>query len=146
MVTVATEIDRYLTLLRNKIRQRGFTQLQVQEALGWGRSYISQLLTKQKALRIEQVLLILGVIDVEPIEFFGEMYAMRAHCSPGYPSPKVEAMAELQREVQGLRTLVHGLADLLLRERLISNEDLSAAVESVRCEPGAGDDVIKSPG
>ena len=45
--------------------------------------------------------------------------------------------------------MVHGLADLLLREQLISNEDLSAAVESVDLEPSAretGDDVIKSPG
>ena len=65
MVTVQPEVDRYLTLLRNKIRERGYTQLQVQEALGWGRSYISQLLTRQKALRIEQVLLILSVIEVD---------------------------------------------------------------------------------
>ena len=68
------ELDRVLTLLRNKIRERGFTQLEVQEALSWGRSYISQLLTKQKSLRVEQVLLILEVIGVKPGEFFGELY------------------------------------------------------------------------
>ena len=70
MRTIERELDRVLTLLRNKIRERGFTQLEVQEALGWGRSYISQLLTKQKSLRIEQVLLILNVVGVDPGEFF----------------------------------------------------------------------------
>ena len=34
------------------------------------RSYVTQLLMKQKALRVEQVLLILKVIGVDPAEFF----------------------------------------------------------------------------
>ena len=38
MLSVDRELDRVLTLLRNKIRERGFTQLEVQEALSWGRS------------------------------------------------------------------------------------------------------------
>ena len=37
MQNTARDLDRHLTLLRNRIRQRGFTQLEVQEALGWGR-------------------------------------------------------------------------------------------------------------
>ncbi len=53
--------------------QRGYTQLEVQQELGWGRSYISQLVTKQKSPRVEQVLLILGVIGVDPAEFFAEL-------------------------------------------------------------------------
>ena len=89
------------------------------------------------------------------VEFDGpELYAIQAHYVRAHhlPSPQeAEAMAELHRELQGLRALVHRLADLLLRERLISNEDLSAAVESADREsdarqPGGGDDVIKSPG
>ena len=72
VINVEREVDR--SLLRNKIRASGFTQLEVQEALGWGRSYISQFLTKQKKLRLEQVLSILNVIEVEPAAFFGELY------------------------------------------------------------------------
>ena len=87
MITVERELDSVLTLLRNKIRERGFTQLEVQEALGWGRSYISQLLTKQKSLRIEQVLLILNVIGVDPSEFFGELYHFPASGS-AYEDPR----------------------------------------------------------
>ena len=138
MVTVQPEVDRYLTLLRNKIRERGYTQLQVQEALGWGRSYISQLLTRQKALRIEQVLLILSVIEVDPREFFGELYLASAIRYP-QPSPQAaEATGKLGQEVQTLRTLVHGLTDLLLAERLVTSEDLSAAVEAAGSEPELG--------
>ena len=37
MNSIERELDRVLTLLRNKIREQGFTQLEVQEALGWGR-------------------------------------------------------------------------------------------------------------
>jgi len=42
--------------------------------LDWGRSYISPLLTKQKSLRVEQVLRILDVIEVEAADFFFELY------------------------------------------------------------------------
>ena len=73
-ILLEKEIDRILTLLRNKIRERGYTQLEVQEKLGWGRSYISQLLTKQKTLRVEQILSILETIDVDPREFYAELY------------------------------------------------------------------------
>ena len=87
MSSADSEVDRYLTLLRNKIREHGFTQLEVQEALGWGRSYISQLLTKQKALRVEQVLLVLDVIGLTPSEFFAELYRFGRWLppSPGLP-------------------------------------------------------------
>lgn len=38
---IQEQVNRILSLLRLKIKERGFTQLEVQEALGWGRSYIS---------------------------------------------------------------------------------------------------------
>ena len=134
MMTVEPEVDRFLTLIRNKIREQGFTQLEVQEALGWGRSYISQLLTKQKALRVEQVLLILSVVGIDPREFFQELYGMpRALAVKQVSDPEEEA--RLRRELDDLRSMVHGLADLLLGRKLISAEDLSIAVETADREP-----------
>ncbi len=142
MKTVEPEVDRYLTLLRNKIREQGFTQLEVQESLGWGRSYISQLLTKQKSLRVEQVLLILSVVGIDPREYFQQLYGASIYrgASPRLRA-EMEDAGELQREVEDLRTLVHGLADLLLGEGLITADDLSSAVETIgqEPEPGAGD-------
>ncbi len=139
MLNAEPEVDRYLTLLRNKIRERGFTQLQVQESLGWGRSYISQLLTKQKALRVEQVLLVLSVIGIDPREFFNELYATSFVRAVAAPRASPEEKARLRRELENLRAMVHGLADLLLGEKLISAEDLSIAVETAGRDPDSGD-------
>ena len=136
MMKADHEVDRYLTLLGNKIRQRRFTQLQIQEVLGWGKSYISQLMTKQKALRIQQVLAILGVIGVDPAEFFLELYGAAPSQAP--PRPRVRE-AELRRRLEDFRGTLHSLVELLLEKELISAEDLSAAVESVGRDRSAAD-------
>lgn len=124
MREVERQLDRILTLLRNKIRQRGFTQLEVQEALGWGRSYISQLLTKQKSLRVEQVLLMLNVIGIDPAAFFAELYPPETSAylaRSGYP-------AAPQADYREAQTLLRGLVDLLVQQEIISAEELAAAV------------------
>ena len=138
MRQVEAEVDRYLTLLRNVIRQRGFTQLEVQQALGWGRSYISQLLTKQKALRVEQVLLILNVIGVDPVEFFAELYgwpgAPYAASGPALAPMDPEQAEERQREIQELRGLLNGVVGLLVEKGVIGGEELRVAVEAAERE------------
>ena len=139
MRQVDSKVDRYLTLLGNKIRERGYTQLEVQQALGWGRSYISQLVTRQKGLRVEQVLLILNVIGVDPAEFYAELYttpgpaygAFRPAPAPVYPGP-AEA---LQGELRELRALLDGGAvGLLLKKRFITSRDLRAAAVAAEGE------------
>ncbi len=74
--SIEVHIDRMLALLRETIRRRGFTHHEIQNELGWGRSYISQLFTKQKSTRFEQLFQILEVIDVEPADFFAELYGL----------------------------------------------------------------------
>ncbi len=129
-MNVQHEVDRFLTLLRNKIHERGFTQLEVQAALGWGRSYISQLLTRQKALRIEQVLLILGVIDIPAAEFFAELYATAPYRSFGSHGAAAHPKADTAESVAKLRAELNGMVDLLLEKKLITAEELSAAVHA----------------
>jgi len=141
MITVERELDRVLTLLRNKIRERGFTQLEVQEALGWGRSYISQLLTKQKSLRIEQVLLILNVIGVDPSAFFSELYNfgeregapgsfpmphLSSHGLGGYASDNSEPRPgpSLEGNFDELRSLVQGLLKLLADKGILGLNEI----------------------
>lgn len=157
------ELDRVLTLLRNKIRERGFTQLEVQEALSWGRSYISQLLTKQKSLRVEQVLLILEVIGVKPGEFFGELYhfpqgetprrsgdVYPAHGMSGYGSSMIHEVTgdmeggEFVRSFGELRSLLRGLVRLLVDKNLINVDDLTAAVKAI--DAGRMADVLGTEG
>lgn len=151
MSSAEKELDRVLTLLRNKIRERGFTQLEVQEALSWGRSYISQLLTKQKSLRVEQVLLILEVIGVEPGEFFGELYhyphsgprvlgseyseptRARTGLDPSMVAEKASTYdgADFEKTFQGVRSLLRGLVLLLVDKNLINVDELTLSVKSV---------------
>ena len=127
MADVEAQVDQVTTLLRTLIREQGFSQAQMQEALGWGRSYVSQLLTKQKKLRVEQVLLILDVIGIEPAAFWATLY-------PPPPRPAVSdaVAASLKADMAALRGLVHGLTHLLLSKRLIGDAELSAAVRDVR--------------
>ena len=150
MRIVQSEIDRVLTLLRNKIRERGFTQLEVQEALSWGRSYISQLLTKQKSLRVEQILLILNVIGVDPAEFYSELYHLPArdpraggdeYADRRFPPAAYEAGVgsevadvrvppDFDRSFQELRSLLRGLVRLLVDKNVINVDELTTAVKS----------------
>ncbi len=150
MSTVQSEIDRVLTLLRNKIRERGFTQLEVQESLSWGRSYISQLLTKQKSLRIEQILLILNVIGVNPAEFYSELYRLNTpdrNSAVGdhggrYPSAVGGSGFGLpedhSRSFGELRALLRGLVRLLVDKNVINLDELSSVVKACKAGPGTG--------
>ena len=128
MLAVRREVDRALTLLRNKIRERGFTQLEIQEALLWGRSYISQLLTRQKALRLEQILLILRVIDVNPAEFFAELYHRPADGGSGsgtwWHHPIAGRDAASAAACRELRALLHGLIEELVERGVIDRREL----------------------
>ena len=134
MNDIERQLDRVLTLLRNKIREEGFTQLEVQEALGWGRSYISQLLTKQKSLRMEQVLLILSVIEVPESDFFGELYPPsvepdRPHKGTG-TGPSESVPADFAGAFGELRKTVRGLLRVLVDKKLVGAEELRSAVEA----------------
>ena len=129
MRQVDREVNRYLTLLSDKVRGQGYTQLEVQEALGWGRSYISQLVTKQKSLRLDQVLLILNVIGVEPAEFFAELYQpQRYHARVAAPmAPQTAAV--LGRELPKLSAYLKAVRGLLPEKGVISADELATAVD-----------------
>ncbi|RMH18680.1 MAG: XRE family transcriptional regulator [Acidobacteria bacterium] len=152
-MNVEKDLDRTLTLLRNKIREKGFTQLEVQNALNWGRSYISQLLTKQKSLRVEQILLILDVIGVEPAEFYSELYRFSTndaglrnlddyieHSSAGAwrgEEGTAPALQELQHGHRELRAMVRGLVRVLIDKKICDVRELN---EAMRDGGGADDE------
>ncbi len=110
MINAQDEVDRMLIALRNKIRERGFTQLKVQADLNWGRSYISQLLTKQKSLRVEQVLQILDVIGIPPAAFFSELFQWPPEGAAARPSLVADASIELEfrRKLDHLQSSLEG--------------------------------------
>ncbi len=136
------DLDRILNRLRNLIRERGFTQMEVQDSLGWGRSYISQLLTRQKTLRLEQVLLILNVIDVQPEVFFAEIYQFGESRRPRGPAGRAAPFltddldaSTPRAELRRLKRLGDGLVYLLRKKGLITTTELADAIEKARREP-----------
>ena len=71
---VGRQVTGVLRLLRGKITESDLTQTAIQDRLGWGRSYISQLFSRAKGLRVDQVLRILGVLGIEAKDFYAELY------------------------------------------------------------------------
>ena len=108
--------------------------------LGWGRSYISQLLTKQKSLRIEQVLLILDVIGVDPGDFFAELYHYPRISAGTYRSGRLAPTegsnsSEQPGNFEEMRSLVRGLVWLLIDKELIDVDELTSAVKERKDGP-----------
>lgn len=135
MRTVERDIHRILTLLRNRIRQQGFTQLEVQEVNGWGKSYISQLVTKQKSLRVEHVLMILNVINIDPADFYAEIYqfgpskrrALRAAQRRSLPpAPNTGDMA---KDMRSLGILLDAVVNVLASKEFFSMDDYKEATK-----------------
>lgn len=137
MTSVERRVDRLLAVLRETIVRSRFTQLEIQEALGWGRTYISQLWSKQKHVRFDQVAMILGVIGVEPAEFYAEVFPPPKR--PEAPSPRIPRRARAaasadQREVRRLAALLDGLVFVLEQKNLITARELERAVEAAEQE------------
>lgn len=146
---VQNDIERVLTLLRNKIRERGFTQLEVQAELNWGRSYISQLLTKQKGLRVDQILRILDVIGVDPADFYAELYhlgpneggvrnyddyidrsAVRGQQGTAASLAAVDEVATLREGYQELRSMLRAVVQVLIKKEIATADELNVLARS----------------
>ena len=132
-------VDRILIRLRRVIQERGFTQLEVEEVLGWGRGYISQLVTRRKAVRIEQILLILNIINVTPEDFFGEIFLLgnraatrrRAH----RPVSVLDAAGSMDDDLYRIKLLYDALVSVLTRKGLLDAASLERAIERAKRHP-----------
>jgi len=65
------QLSEVLKRLRAKIREQGFTQSRVEEAVGWKRNHVSSLVGGKTALRVDHLFAICAVIDVPPRELLG---------------------------------------------------------------------------
>lgn len=88
MTRLEREVDRIINLLRSKIKERGYTQLRIQNELGWGHNYVSRIMTGNKPLRMKDLLLILNIIKVEPADFFSELYTPEKEARRERPAPQ----------------------------------------------------------
>ena len=136
------DLARIRSLLRRKIHERGFTQKEVQEFLGWGRHYVSMLVTGRKPIRVEQVLLILNVIGVTPEEFWGEVYGFGEPRTPrnrrsGSPLPPDRGRRWLE-DLAAMRKLFDSVVGALQKKALIDSAGLEPAIARAGRAPGDG--------
>lgn len=101
-------VQEVLDLVAQIMRRQKKTQLEIQEKLGWGRSYISQLMTSQKSLRLDQLFTLLDALEVRPPVFFAELYGLE-------PPAEVARLEEVVDLAQRIQDLSQGLDKVSLR-------------------------------
>lgn len=101
-------VQEVLDLVARIMRRQKKTQLEIQEKLGWGRSYISQLMTSQKSLRLDQLFTLLDALEVRPAAFFAELYGLE-------PPAEVARLEEVVALAQRIQDLTNGLDRVSLR-------------------------------
>ena len=132
MTPVERHLERVLETLRAAISGKGFTQLEVQESLGWSRCYISQLLGKHKPLRFEQLFAILNVLGVDPGDYFAEVFGAPKRRAAG-PRPPRRHRRDLEPPEDGgdsrrQRARLEALVALLETKKLITAAELEQAI------------------
>jgi len=68
------DLEKLRFLLRHLIAESGWTQTEIQRRCGWGSGALSQMLNGRKSLRVDAVLSLLDVLDVDPGRFFARLW------------------------------------------------------------------------
>ena len=63
--------------LRLRIQRSQFKQYQIEQRAGFRRGYLSQLLSGAIDLKYRHLLVIFNALEIEPSEFFGELFPRR---------------------------------------------------------------------
>jgi transcriptional regulator with XRE-family HTH domain len=100
------EVSRVAEALREAIRKAKRSQRQVEQALGQGKGYLSQLLGGNVDLKLKHVFAILGVLEIEPDEFFVSLYEKS---DPLGAVRGLVARARVQEELEDLKGRIERL-------------------------------------
>ena len=73
-MTIDDEVRRATKLLETVMQAAGLTRKDLDQRLGAGPGYVSQVLTGRMELKLRHVLAILRALDVEPSVFFQTLY------------------------------------------------------------------------
>src|SRR5262245_58447431 len=93
---VEEEVRRATKLLETVMQAAGLTRKELDQRLGAGPGYVSQVLTGRMELKLRHILAILQVLDVDPSIFFQTLY-------PGdRPSSDQVVMEEFLKRFQNL--------------------------------------------
>src|SRR5689334_23389548 len=73
-MTIDDEVRRATKLLETVMQAAGLTRKDLDQRLGAGPGYVSQVLTGRMELKLRHILAILRALDVEPSLFFQTLY------------------------------------------------------------------------
>ena len=133
---VQQEVTKTLELLRLFLLRQEHTQLEVQRQLGWGRTSLSQLFTQHKRMRYDQLLQILRVIGVSPLDFFCELFAEQRRPLSTKSKAKIDRLFEGIEDLDGLTQFVTLLLEVLRERGHLSETDLANLCAPVSGEAG----------
>jgi transcriptional regulator with XRE-family HTH domain len=95
-MTIDDEVRRATKLLETVMQAAGLTRKDLDQRLGAGPGYVSQVLTGRMELKFRHILAILHALDVEPSVFFQTLYP------EDRPSTDAVVMEEFLRRFQRL--------------------------------------------
>ncbi|MFP5286777.1 MAG: helix-turn-helix domain-containing protein [Thermoanaerobaculia bacterium] len=95
-MTIDDEVRRATKLLETVMQAAGMTRKDLDQKLGAGPGYVSQVLTGRMELKFRHILAILRALDVEPSVFFQTLYPENR------PSSDAVVMEEFLRRFQKL--------------------------------------------
>jgi transcriptional regulator with XRE-family HTH domain len=95
-MTIDDEVRRATKLLETVMQAAGLTRKDLDQRLGAGPGYVSQVLTGRMELKFRHILAILRALDVEPSVFFQTLYPENR------PSTDTVVMEEFLRRFQKL--------------------------------------------
>jgi len=96
VMTIDDEVKRATKLLETVMQAAGLTRKELDQKLGAGPGYVSQVLTGRMELKLRHVLAILRALEVEPSVFFQTLYPENR------PSTDAVVMEEFLRRFQRL--------------------------------------------
>jgi len=102
------KVQEVLGLVTQIMKRQKKTQREIQKKLGWGQSYISQLVNGEKSLRMDQLFTLLDALEVRPPAFFAELYSL----DPPDELARLDEVVQLAQRIQDLR---NGLDKVSLR-------------------------------
>lgn len=134
--------QRAAALLRSWIAEKGTTPAKVAEELGLEPAVLERMAGGREPLELARLERVLGVLGVEPGEFFGRLYAPAAaapaaaapaaQAAPTSPTAAIAAPADRREEpitrreveevVASLRSMIDGMARMLDAERAVGRD------------------------
>ncbi len=142
MSVAERNLNRMLAGLGAVIDRSGFSHGEIEESFGWRAGRTEKLLCRRESIDMGEVVAILHVIDVEPADFFGEVFRPEPSGTARHSSAK-KALSVDVGFFQRRQALVLGLLVVLLDKGVLAIDELHSGVDAVIQELGTVGDATE---